>query len=242
MVKASRALARWTGRAGLALNPGWIERGLVMSGGRLKYDDIRKHPHGWRYAEKRYGDLAGALRTPDKTVHCAPSRFVDECRHQLTQRRGVPTMEFPLLLINRRARESMNSWLNESPGLFQQQRRNAVEVHPDDAAALGLEDGVQVRVRSAIGAIELPVAIVGGGRAGVVTIAHGWGSRVFDPRGGGAAQSWGANRNTLIDRIDIDLLSQVPTFNATPVSLEALPPSGERASEPIQPDIAEVLS
>ncbi len=235
-VKASRAIARWTGKPGLALNPSWIERLLVMSGRRLKYDEIKRHPHGWRYAQKQYGDLAKALRTADKTVHCAPPRFVAECRRQLAERRGVATPTFPLLLINRRTRESMNSWLNETPSLFQLQRRNAVEMHPDDAAALGLEAGMPVRVRSVTGSIELPVAVVDGGRRGVVTIAHGWGSRIFDRRGG-VAQTYGANRNALIDRAGIDPLSQTPAFNATPVAIERIasaPVIARPSPEPIE--------
>jgi formate dehydrogenase len=127
-----------------------------------------------------------------------------------------------MLLVNRRTRESMNSWLNETPGLFEQQRGNAIELHPDDATALGLEDGEWARVSSASGSIELPVAIVDGGRPGVVVVPHGWGSRVFDPTGKIAPEALGANRNLLIDRKVFDPFSQTPSLNATPVRVEAL--------------------
>jgi formate dehydrogenase len=126
-----------------------------------------------------------------------------------------------MLLVNRRTRESMNSMLNELPGLFARQRSNTVELHPDDAADLGLEDGQWARVSSGVGSIDLPVTLVEGGRRGVVTIAHGWGSRIFDPVGGAEPWAFGANRNLLVDREHVDPLSQTPALNATPVRVEA---------------------
>ncbi|MEQ1702098.1 MAG: molybdopterin dinucleotide binding domain-containing protein, partial [Ilumatobacteraceae bacterium] len=49
-----------------------------------------------------------------------------------------------------------------------------VEVHADDAAALGLADGVSARVWNDRGAIELPVRIGERVRPGVVSIPWGW--------------------------------------------------------------------
>lgn len=230
VVRASRALARWLNKPSWALNPRWIERALVLGGKRLKYRDILAHEHGWIYGEKEYGNLAKALRTPDKTVHCSPPKFLLALRQELDNRHTRTSPAFPMLLINRRMRESMNSWLNETPSLFEQQRFNTVEIHPDDAADLGLESGQWARVSSQVGAIELPVAIVDGGRPGVIAIAHGWGSRIFDPVGGAQSVALGANRNLLIDRKVIDPFSQTPSLNATPVRVEALV---ESASHPI---------
>lgn len=222
IVRFSRWLARVSGKPGLALNPRWIEWALVRSGGRLKYSEIRKRPHGWIYGERHYGDLHAALRTPDKTVHCAPPRFLWAMRQLLSEPPAPVDAGYPLLLVNRRSRESMNSWLNDTPGLYEQQRFNVVEMHAEDAAALSLSDGEWVRVRSPTGSIELPMRIVPGGRRGVVTIPHGWGSRVFDPQGGEDAQRLGANRNTLVDRRLTDPMSQTPVFNGAPVRVERL--------------------
>ncbi|HZQ37755.1 MAG TPA: molybdopterin dinucleotide binding domain-containing protein, partial [Dehalococcoidia bacterium] len=229
IIRASRWLARVAGKPGWALNPRWIERALVASGKRLKYSDILKREHGWMYGSKEYGYMTKALRTPDKTVHCAPPKFLWALRQELESRRGVTSACYPMLLINRRSRESMNSWLNETPGLFEQSRINAVEMHPDDASALGLEDGQWARVSSPSGAIELPVKIVHGGRTGVVAVAHGWGSRVFDPFSNDQPMTLGANRNLLIDRTVIDPFSQTPSLNATPVRVEAIDQAPRRS-------------
>lgn len=232
-IRGSRRLSRLTGNPQHAMNPRWVERLLVKSGKRLKYDDILKYEHGWMYGEKEYGHFAKSLRTADKTVHCSPPKFIWALKKELGNRRTRTSTAYPLLLINRRVRESMNSWLNETPGLFEQQRGNAMELHPDDAATLGLVDGEWARVSSASGnSIELPVKIIDGGRAGVVAIPHGWGSRVFDPTRGAEPLSSGVNRNLLIDRTDIDPFSQTPSLNATPVRVEALVPSSKRSAKP----------
>ncbi len=222
LARASRALARWTGKPALAMNPAWIERMLVASGKRLKFRDILSHPHGWIYGEKTYGELQKILSTPSKTVECAPARFVAAYRQLVKTPASGGSREYPLLLVNRRSRESMNSWLNEVPGLHVQQRRNAVEMHPLDAADLRLDDGLMARVSSDNGQVDLPVRVVEGGSRGVVTIAHGWGSEVFDPTGQQPPISYGVNRNLLTTRFDLDPLSQIPAFNGTPVRVEPL--------------------
>jgi formate dehydrogenase len=114
----------------------------------------------------------------------------------------------------------MNSWLNESPGLFQADRSNVVEVHPDDAAAAQVADGDEVRLVSAVGAIELRARVTGAVRPGLVCVPHGWGSRLFDPGGDQPPSAFGANRNLLVDNAKIDPFSQTPMFNSTAVRLE----------------------
>jgi formate dehydrogenase len=221
-IRASRRLARITGNPQHAMNPRWVERLMVMAGRRLKYDDIRKHEHGWLYGKKEYGHFAKVLRTPDKAVHCAPPKFLWALKQTLAERRTRTSAEYPLLLINRRVRESMNSWLNETEGLFAQQRQNVAELHPDDATGLGIADGEWIRIHSAAGQIELPARIVAGGRPGVVTVPHGWGSAIYDPVNNDAPARLGANRNLLIDRHEIDPFSQTPSLNAKPVRIERI--------------------
>ena len=219
VVRLTRAVAKFTGRPKLAMNPEWVQRLLVLMGRRLKWSEIRRHPHGWVYGEPHYGDLARAITTPDKRVHVAPPAFVNAARAALAAPPPVDE-RFPLLLVNKRIREAMNSWLNESPGLFQADRSNVVEVHPDDAAAAQVADGDEVRLVSAVGAIELRARVTGAVRPGLVCVPHGWGSRLFDPGGDQPPSAFGANRNLLVDNAKIDPFSQTPMFNSTAVRLE----------------------
>ena len=114
----------------------------------------------------------------------------------------------------------MNSWLNELPGLHRSGKRNEILIHPKDAATLGIADGDRVRVFSASGSIEVAATISDKPRQGVVIVDHGWGSRVFDPRGGGAPESYGANRNLLIAGAEVDPLSQTSPLSSSYVGVE----------------------
>jgi len=114
----------------------------------------------------------------------------------------------------------MNSWLNELPGLHPSGRRNSVLINPEDAAALGICDGDAVRVFSPVNKIEVTASVSARPRRGVVVVDHGWGSRIFDPRGGGTPESYGANRNLLIDGAPVDPLSQTPALSSSYVGVE----------------------
>ncbi|MFC4252253.1 molybdopterin-containing oxidoreductase family protein [Sinimarinibacterium flocculans] len=222
IVRASRALAKLLGLKKFEFGPAWFEWLMVTAGRRVKLRDIKARAHGHLYDRKRYGDLAKSLRTPSRKIECAPPALMDECRRLLSLPPPACDPDYPFVLLSRRNRESMNSWMNENAQLFQQHRGNQAELHADDMQALGLEDGDRVRVRSAVGEIELTVTTGNGGLPGIVTIPHGWGSRVFDARTPGRFSQWGTNRNRLVDNRAIDPLSQTPLLNMTRVRIERL--------------------
>jgi formate dehydrogenase len=56
----------------------------------------------------------------------------------------------------------------------------------------------------------------------VVIVDHGWGSRIFDPRGGADPESFGVNRNLLVDTESLDPLSQTSTMSACRVGVERI--------------------
>lgn len=224
LVRTSRTLARLTGRAGLEFGPDWVDRLLVatgrkVGGRRIRWSDVRAHPHGWVLGPREFGHFRDALRTPDKRVHVAPPELVARARELLAEPVPQPPPDYPFQLGNRRHRHSMNSWLNELPDLHPAGRGSEVVVHPEDAARLGIADGDRVTVRSPVGAVELSASVSEATRPGVVVIDHGWGSRVFDPHAGSAPQSYGVNRNLLVDGEPVDPLSQTSALNSSYVAV-----------------------
>lgn len=223
-IRATRRLAGITGRPGLAFTPHWINRLIVASsrkvnGHKLKWHHLRNHPHGLVLGPREYGHFASALRTPDKRVHVAPDELVARARELLAAPPPEAPDKYPFQIGNRRHRHSMNSFLNELPDLHPGGKGSVVLIHPADAAALGIDDGDPVCVHSPVGAVEVKARLSDRPRRGLVILDHGWGSRVFDPRGGAAPQSFGVNRNLLVDGEPVDPLSHTPAMSSSYVGI-----------------------
>ncbi|OBF95043.1 formate dehydrogenase [Mycobacterium sp. 852002-51152_SCH6134967] len=226
-IKATRAAARVTRRPALEFGPHWIDRLVVatsrkINGRRIKWRDVISHPHGWVLGPREFGHFRDALRTDDKKVHAAPSEFVARTRELLADPLPAAPVGYPFQLANRRHRHSMNSWLNDLPGLHPAGKGNDVIIHPKDAADLGVGDGDLVRVFSPVGEVELTAVVDDRPRQGVIIVDHGWGSRVFDPRGHDAPVSYGANRNLLVEGAPVDPLSQTAALSSQYVGVERI--------------------
>ncbi len=223
-IKGTRTLARLLRRPSVEFGPHWLDRLLVatarkFNGRRLKWREVIAHPHGLVLGPREFGHFKNALRTDDKMVHAAPPEFVARARELLAGPHPQAPDGYPFQLANRRHRHAMNSWLNEVRGLHPAGKHNQAVIHPQDAAALGIRSGDRVRVYSPVGAIELAAVVNDQPRHGVVIVDHGWGSRIFDPRQNRPAESYGENRNLLVDGTAVDPLSQTPALNSSYVGV-----------------------
>jgi anaerobic selenocysteine-containing dehydrogenase len=109
--------------------------------------------------------------------------------------------------------------MHNVPNLVRGQDRCTVQVHPDDAKRLGLEDGAPATVTSDRGAVELPVEVTDAIMPGVVSIPHGWGHDAPGMQLRVAAAHPGANSNLLADETAVDALSGNAVLNGIPVEL-----------------------
>ena len=80
--------------------------------------------------------------------------------------------EYPFRLATSPARTFLNSTFNETPSSRKREGRPTVLVHPEDLAALGIDDGAKVRLGSRRGEVVLHAKAFDGLRRGVV-IAEG---------------------------------------------------------------------
>ena len=80
----------------------------------------------------------------------------------------LPDDEYPLTLTTGRRLESYNTGVQTGGYLSPLHRGESLDISPEDAARLGVEDGDKVRVTSRRGSIEAPVMIDRSLRAGVV--------------------------------------------------------------------------
>lgn len=129
---------------------------------------------------------------------------------------GQPLRDWPMTVNTGRYRDQWHTMTRTglSPKLSRHREEPLVEVHADDAAALGLEDGGLARVATPQGESLYRVAIGTGQRRGELFVPIHWTDR----------QSTGG-RTGLLPRPLADPHSGQPGFKNTPARIEAVKPA-----------------
>jgi anaerobic selenocysteine-containing dehydrogenase len=157
------------------------------------------------------------LRTASGKIELAPEPIANDVSRLTAalsrQRNGG------FMLVGRRQLRSNNSWMHNLPSLRGGSNRCTVQVHEDDAARLGIQDGKPVRVTSSSGTVELPAEVCDSVMPGVVSIPHGWGHSVDGVGWTVAAGDGGTNSNVLAPSDLIDELSGNAVLNGIPVTV-----------------------
>ncbi len=182
----------------------------------LTLAQLEANPHGLDFGPLQ-PRIPEVLRTPSGKIELAPEALVADVA-RLRARLGAATDG--MVLIGRRDLRSNNSWMHNAPVLVKGKARCTMQVHPSDAARLGLRDGALARVRSRAGSIDVPVEVNDTIRPGVVSIPHGWGHDLPGIRLGVASAHAGVNCNRLVDEHDLDPLSGNAVLNGVPVTVE----------------------
>ncbi|MFJ9409904.1 molybdopterin-dependent oxidoreductase [Streptomyces sp. NPDC101393] len=222
-----------TGRTGaerrldMMLRLGPYGDGFGAEPGGLTLARLLEHPHGIDLGPLT-PRVPGVLRTRSGAVELCPEPLVAEAARL---RAGLSARPGGLLLVGRRHLRSNNSWMHNVPALTGGSNRCTVQVHPDDAARLGLTDGGLALLAGDGG--EVPVEITDTVRPGVVSMPHGWGHDRPGTRMAVAAADPGANVNQLHDGTRLDVLSGTAVLNALPVRLA--PASEAPAARPAAP-------
>ncbi|HEX8731319.1 MAG TPA: molybdopterin-dependent oxidoreductase [Ktedonobacterales bacterium] len=157
------------------------------------------------------------LRTPSGKIELAPELLladIPRLRQALGRERPA------LILIGRRELRSNNSWMANLEPLVKGADPCALLVSEADAARLGLADGGQARVTSAVASLVAPVRVTDEMAPGVVSLPHGWGHDAPGARLRVAREHAGVNLNRLIPDQGIEPLSGDALLNSTPVTVE----------------------
>jgi anaerobic selenocysteine-containing dehydrogenase len=179
----------------------------------LTLERLKAAPHGIDLGPLQ-PRLPEVLRTPSGRIELAPEPLIaDAARLREAVGRGADGF----MLIGRRHLRSNNSWMHNVPALSGGTNRCTLQIHPDDAADLGLTDTAVVKGPG--GELLAPVEVTDGMRRGVVSLPHGWG---HDRGGTGqelAASRPGVNVNQLNDGNHLDPLSGTAVLNGIPVDI-----------------------
>lgn len=182
-------------------------------------DLLLEHPHGVDYGalEPR---LPEVLTTPSGAIELDHPVLMADLDRLAGSVAELAARD--LVLVGRRHLRSNNSWMHNIEVLVKGKPRCTLQVHPDDAARLGLADGGHARVTSRVGSVDVPVEVTDGVRPGVVSLPHGWGHGQAGTSMRVAAERAGVNSNVLTDHEAIDPLSGTSVLNGIPVEVVAL--------------------
>ncbi|MFD7612145.1 molybdopterin-dependent oxidoreductase [Streptomyces sp. NPDC059828] len=191
----------------------------------LTLGDLLDRPHGVDLGPLR-PRLGQVLRTRSGRIELLPGPVAADLprlRRALGERGGG------LVLVGRRHLRSNNSWLHNVPALNGGSNRCTLQVHPDDAARLGLDEGAAAVIVAGGGRLEVPVEVTDTVRTGVVSLPHGWGHDRPGIRMTVAAARPGVNVNQLLDGSLLDPLSGTAVLNGFAVDVApAAPPLSVR--------------
>jgi anaerobic selenocysteine-containing dehydrogenase len=183
--------------------------------GPLSLDVLERHPHGVDLGALA-PRLPGRLATASGRIDLVPDLFVADLDRL---ERALDDDPDGFLLVGRRHLRTNNSWGGNVPSLAKGRDLCTLQVHPDDAARLGLVDGGAATVRSRVGAVVAPVEVTDEIRPGVVSLPHGFGADTDGIEQRVATGRPGVNSNVLTDEDDVDPISGTATLNAIPVTL-----------------------
>ena len=122
--------------------------------------------------------------------------------------------QYPLILMAGRHTSMNANTMMRDPAWNEGKRACTLAMHPDDAAALNLKDGQQVRVTTEAGSEEIELEITETAHQGHVVIPHGFGM-VYN------GVKYGANVNRLTKNTHRDQFC-TPMHRYVPCRVEAL--------------------
>ncbi len=181
---------------------------------------LEASPHGLDLGALEPGRVPANLRTPDGRIDLTPTPLVEDLARLLASLDR--SWDDSMVLVGRRHVRSNNSWMHNIKVLVKGKNRCTLQIHPEDASELGLEEGASARVTSRVGEVSLPIEITDGIRRGVVSIPHGFGQDLPGVQMDVATAYPGVNTNVLTDEYFRDELSGNIALNGVPVEVAAV--------------------
>ncbi|MER5577919.1 molybdopterin oxidoreductase family protein [Streptomyces massasporeus] len=202
-------------RLDLMLRLGPYGDGFGVRPDGLSLEKLLAHPHGIDL-----GPLEPRLPQPLKTrsgrVELLPGPIADDLPRL---RAALAERPEGLVLVGRRHLRSNNSWMHNVPALTGGSNRCTLQIHPEDAERLGVQNAEPVRVKGAGGEVTVTAEVTDAVRRGVVSMPHGWGHDRPGTRLSHASTDPGVNVNQLLDGRLLDPLSGNAVLNGVPVEV-----------------------
>lgn len=194
-----------------------LNLGLMFGPYGLSLDQLIANPHGLDLGPLE-PSLPQRLFIPGKRIPLAPADLVKDLqRVEALLSDTQAATDFPFLLIGRRHLRDNNSWMHNAERLMRGRNRCTLQMHPQDAEQLHLQNHQVVKVSSRVGEIELPLEISTSIMPGVVSMPHGYGHARQGVQLDVAKQYAGASINDLTDEYVLDELTGNSAFSGAKV-------------------------
>lgn len=205
----------------IALRTGPFGDGYGGNPDGLSLRKLEQSPHGIDLGALQEHRIPDLLRTPDGKIQVFPDALrpeIGRLRERMAKQRNGE-----LQLVGRRHIRSNNSWMHNIRVLTSGRNRCTLQIHPDDAARLGVADGADVRVASRVGEVTIKAECTDVVMPGVVSIPHGFGQNEEGVELRVAREYDGVNTNILTDEQFQDPICGNIAFNGVPVTVAPLP-------------------
>ncbi|MCI8743577.1 MAG: molybdopterin-dependent oxidoreductase [Lachnospiraceae bacterium] len=179
----------------------------LVSDSGISIETLKAHPSGYHYAPVEYEKHKRKKAAGEKPFNTASGMFeftsailkehgYQELAEYISPRSNEVRPDRPYTLVTGARKVMYYHGRNHNlPALASALPEAEIEMHPADAARIGVESGSMVKVTSDIGSVVVPVKVMEGDEIGegVLQMTHGWKSHnvnqithdnVFDPISG----------------------------------------------------------
>jgi len=195
-----------------ALQAGPYGRGSEWN---LSIEKLKEYPSGIDFGPLE-PSCPERLQTTDKRIPLAIPEALADINRLLSD---VTISEGGYRLIGRRNVRDNNSWMHNHQRLVKGKPRCNLLMHPDDVAKEGWSEGMQVTIKSRVGAITAELTPSAEVMPGVISLPHGYGHGLQGTRSEVANTNAGVSCNDVTDEQFLDLLSGNAAINGVPVEL-----------------------
>ncbi len=183
----------------------------------LSIEKLKDHPSGIDFGPLE-PSCPERLQTADKRIGLAIPEVLADITRLLSD---VTINKGGYRLIGRRNVRDNNSWMHNHQRLIKGKSRCNLLMHPDDVAKEGWSEGMQVTIKSRVGAITAELSPSTEVMPGVISLPHGYGHGLQGTRSQVANGHAGVSCNDVTDEQFLDQLSGNAAVNGVPVELSA---------------------
>ena len=185
--------------------------------GEELFKKLLDHPEGIVIARMPGQDNLNALRTPDKKIHL----FIEEMESWMNEiapdkeEQCLRNAEYPFVLVAGRHFPYTANTIMRDPDWNSRKQVCTLLMSEEDARALGIKDGAEVRLTTEASRARVPVEVSAIPPQGTVVLPHGFGL-VY------GGDTYGVNVNQLTKNTHRDRIAATPLHRYVPCRVEAI--------------------